>query len=83
MNHSINLIYMLLIFLKYIQVHMGHDMTKGTLWLSSSKLANVAAAKYYLLRAFPENLKQLSSILTNIYGGLKQQMSHGMRYPTI
>ena len=30
-------------------------------------LANVAAAKYYLLRAFPENLKQLSSIFTNIW----------------
>ena len=25
-------------------------------------LANVASAKYYLLKAFPENLKQLSLI---------------------
>ena len=30
-------------------------------------LANVAALMFYLLRAFPENLKQLSSILTNIW----------------
>ena len=37
---------------------MGQDMTKG---------ANVAAAKYYVLRALPENVKQLYSILTNIW----------------
>ena len=30
-------------------------------------LANVAALMYYLLRAFPENLKELSWILTNIW----------------
>ena len=29
-------------------------------------LTNVASAKYYLLRAFPENLKELSLILKNI-----------------
>ena len=34
-------------------------MIKGTVWLCSD-LANVATAKYYLLRGFPENLKQLS-----------------------
>ena len=42
-------------------------MAKGTLWLCSSNLASVAEAKYYLLRAFPERLKWLSSILTNIW----------------
>ena len=30
-------------------------------------VANVAAAKYYFLRAFPENLNQLSSILKKIW----------------
>ena len=30
-------------------------------------LANVASSKYYLLRANPENLKQLSLTLTTIW----------------
>ena len=30
-------------------------------------LFNMTSVKYYLLRAFSENLKQLSSILTNIW----------------
>ena len=30
-------------------------------------LANVAALMYYLLRVFPEHLKQLFKILTNIW----------------
>ena len=43
-------------------------MTKGTLWTGcdNKNLANVTSAKYYLLRAFPENLKQLSLIFMNI-----------------
>ena len=46
---------------------MGQDMTKGTLWLFNQNLAYVASAKYYLLGAFPEILKQLSLIFTNIW----------------
>ena len=34
--------------------------------IDNKTLANNSSAKYYLLRAFPEFLKQLSSILTNI-----------------
>ena len=30
-------------------------------------IANVVSVKYYHLRAFSENFKQLSSILTNIW----------------
>ena len=33
----------------------------------NQNLANVTTTKHYLLRAFPENLKQLSSILMNIW----------------
>ena len=33
----------------------------------NQNLANVASAKYYHLGAFSENLKQLPSILTNIW----------------
>ena len=29
-------------------------------------IANITSVKYYLLRAFPENFKQLSPVLTNI-----------------
>ena len=32
----------------------------------NQNLADVTFVKYYLLRAFPENLNQLSLILTNI-----------------
>ena len=32
----------------------------------NQNLTHVASIKYYLLRAFPENLKQLSLILTNM-----------------
>ena len=33
----------------------------------NQNLDNAAVAKYYLLRAFSENLKELSSMLTNIW----------------
>ena len=42
-------------------------MTNGTLLLCHKNLANVASAKNYLLRAFTENMKQIYSILTNIW----------------
>ena len=40
-------------------------MTKETYGYVDQNLADVAPAKYYFLGAFPENLKQLSLILTN------------------
>ena len=46
---------------------MGQDMTKGTLWLYNQNQTYNLSAKYYHLRAFSENLKQLSSKLTNIW----------------
>ena len=48
---------------------------KEKVWLgeltgqSRNDLGNTMSVKYYLLRAFPKKMKQLSSILTNIYGG--------------
>ena len=48
-------------------MHFGQDMTKVTYGCVHQNLASVAAAKYYLLRAFPERMKRLSSILTNIW----------------
>ena len=47
--------------------YKGQDMTKLPYGCVHQNLAIVATAKYNLLRAFPENLKQLSSILTNIW----------------
>ena len=47
-------------------MYLGQDMIKGTIWLCSSNLANVASAKKYLLGAFPENLKQIPLIMTKI-----------------
>ena len=41
-------------------MYLDQDVTKGTLWLCHQNLAHAAFAKFYLLRAFPENLKQLS-----------------------
>ena len=46
---------------------MGQDMTKVPYGHVNKNLAYVAYAYYYLLKAFPENLKQLSLILTNIW----------------
>ena len=41
-------------------------MTKVPYSYDHQNLANVTSVKYYLFRAIPENLKQLSSILTDI-----------------
>ena len=49
-----------------ISKQLGQDMTKGTLWLFNQNQIYDASEMYYLLRAFSENLKQLSSKLTNI-----------------
>ena len=51
-----------------VNLQMGHDMTKGSLpyGYDNQKLTNVKSVMYNLFRPFLENLKQLSSILTNI-----------------
>ena len=51
----------------YSTIYMGQYMTKVPYGCVHQNLANVAAVKFYLLRAFPENLNQLSSILTKIW----------------
>ena len=48
-------------------LHLGQELTKGVYTCVHQNLANVVDTKYYLLRAFLENLKHLSSILMNMW----------------
>ena len=53
--------------LYYSHIHMAQYMTEVPYGCVHQNLASIAAAKYYLLRAFPQNLNRLSSILTTIW----------------
>ena len=49
-------------------LNMDQDMKKVPYGCNNkTNLAYVKYVKYFLLRAFTENLKQLSSILTNVW----------------
>ena len=53
-------------FLGNILNGLGYDK-RYLMVVVNQNLVNVTSAKYSLLRAFPENVKQLSSILTKIW----------------